>query len=92
MPIKQTYTAVFINPDFSLNILRDYKNEELKTELERLLLDKYNIEYKFLKYSIYDLRHRRHRVSKYIRNIIPSCDIHTPELNDLLTANLELVN
>lgn len=88
MPIKQTYLAVFNIPDGSPIILTNYKNEDLKNKLESLLLEKYNMDFKFVKYGLYDLRFRRHRLNKIIRKIIPFCDIHTPELSELLTTGL----
>ena len=75
MSKKISYNAVFLKPDSSEIILENFKGKDLRNYLESLLLQHYNIEYKFTPYGVYDLRLRRTRISKFVRNIIPHCEI-----------------
>jgi hypothetical protein len=76
MPKRMTYNAVFLKVNGDEIILDNFTTEELKQQLELLLKQHYNIEYKFLPYGVYDLRNRRQRISKFIRAIIPHCEIN----------------
>jgi len=75
MPKRMTYNAGFLKPDSTEIILENFKGKDLRTYLESLLLQHYNIEFKFTSYGVYDLRLRRDRISKYIRIIIAHCEI-----------------
>ena len=75
MPKKMTYNATFIKPGASEIMIENFKGKELRQFLEALLLEHYKIEFKFTSYGVYDLRLRRDRISKYVRNIIPNCQI-----------------
>jgi hypothetical protein len=75
MPIHKRYNAIFKKPDGITIILTDYTSRDLLDTLETLLKDNYNIDFEFTKYGVYDLRMRRNRINKFIRNIIPECHI-----------------
>lgn len=77
MPKLMSYNAIFLKPDSTEIILENFKTKDLLTYLESLLLQHYNIEFHFTSYGVYDLRVRRDRISKYIRQIIPHCEICT---------------
>jgi len=77
------YNAVFIKPNNEDIIMENCNGKELRQYLEILLKVHYNIDYPFKTYTyvLYDLRCRRNRINKIIKDIIPVVEIVTTPLN-----------
>jgi len=80
MPKIKRYNAVFIKPNSEEVFIENCDAKDMRIYLEILCRSHYGIQYPFntYKYVLYDLRCRRNRINRILRDIIPLIEIITP--------------